>query len=113
MAKTNQNVTLYQGETKKIVFTVIDDSGELVDLTDCKATWVLASKVESDEIILTKSVDLGTITIVNNTFEIVLTKNETKDLLSSYYHEIRMIKPDLSEAVVATGSLIVNKSITK
>ena len=113
MAKINQNIDLYQGETKKLVFTVVDDSGVVVDLTGCAATWVLAKAVDSDDIILTKSTTLGTIVIVGNTFELVLSKSDTVDLLGNYYHEIRMIKVDLSEAVVATGNLIVKKSITK
>lgn len=111
MAATNQNFTLYQGDSLTAQFSVVDDEGSPVDLTGATITWRAATV--SHQTVLDKAVGRG-ITVTDaagGVCEVALAPDDTASLLGTYRHQLRVVDATGQEAVVAEGAMTVQRRI--
>lgn len=110
-AKTNQDVTVYQGEDESIQFTITDSAGAAVDLTGATVTWACNKDGPGSAAALTKTDSAG-ITIATSVLTVSLSDTDTSGLAAGgYYHEIRAVLSG-SGQVMATGTMTVLESGT-
>ncbi len=113
MAKIKQDFEIYLGEDKKLTFDITDDVDQPLDLTDSQATWVLASTLGATDVVLTKTIAGGSISIVGTTYEVIIYATDTTTLPSGkYQHELRMVDSSGSISVLATGDAVLKPSLT-
>lgn len=109
MAKTQQNATMWQGETKSLVFTI---SGTTVT-TATAIVWELSKTVSSANLV-TKTLAAGTITADSATqCTVALTASDTNSINGKHYHELRITDASSNTTVVASGYLQIEISTTK
>lgn len=108
------SITMFQGDTKVLVFTVSQGSGT-ADLTDAAIRWQLAKSV-SKEALVEKSVGSG-ITITDaagGVFEVLLEPEDTEALSAgAYYYEAEVTDGDDNVSTVATGALTLTRTLIK
>jgi hypothetical protein len=113
MASENQNFSMWQGENKTIEIAVVDENGNVVEIQEgTKAIWKLLDSVASTEAHVTKTELNGISWKVGGLIDIELTPSDTATLLGVYYHELRIIDPNLSEHVITTGKVTIKQSAT-
>lgn len=112
MSRTNQNVTMWQGEAKTLVSPIVNAAGTAVSLTGAAISWRLYD-VTTGVVLLTKttaagSVALSTTTATNDTVTVTLDPADTVSLEGAYYHEAAITGSQA--AVLYTGVLTINVS---
>ena len=110
MAATGVNATMWQGETRRLVFTLTGT----INLSAGGSTaiaWKLSATADTTAL-LSKAVGTG-ITIDSATqFTVALAPADTADLSGPYYHEARVTNSTGDQGVVAVGTLTVTASNT-
>lgn len=101
MGATSQNFSMWQGETKAIVFDVVDAAGADKNVTGGSATWVLAPSA-TDAALITKTSSSGQISLSGNNVTVMLQAVDTALLSGKYYHECR-VTLDGDVETIATG----------
>jgi hypothetical protein len=93
-----QSFDLFAGDSRALTFTVVDDSGNNVDLTGASAIWEMAPlnwKSSAASPLLTKTSAAGGITLANGSFTLKLASTDTEGLTEgSYYHEAQITLAD-------------------
>lgn len=111
MASDGEDFELYAGETKEVTITVTDADGDAVPLTGATITWGAYDRTGARTVRVTKSG--ADITISSNTFMFTLDPADTESLSPGVYaHEARVVDADDNEAVVTTGYMTVERSLT-
>lgn len=108
MAKRLQNFELYAGDSKKIIFDVLDDLGANIDLTDKTFTWVVTKHRSLIAVITKTSSPAAGIAIVDGKVEVTLSNADT-DVLDGiiYYHQAVMKDAAGNDTTVLTGYITV------
>jgi hypothetical protein len=111
--------SLYQGDTRRIHFTITRPDGTPVELTGAELRWQ-ASKLKtpgvfSSTAVLQKTEQNG-ITIddeLNGILTVVLDPEDTLNLSGNFYHELESVDGSGDVATVFTGSFEVKKALIK
>jgi hypothetical protein len=104
--------TMVAGDTKTLVVTVKDASGNTVNISGASITWK-ASRSLRKASVLSKSVNSG-ITITDGPrgqFSVSLLPADTDDLRGSYYHEAQVTASDGTISTVLRGSMKVDRAL--
>lgn len=103
----NQNATFVQGDTQYFDVSVVDGSGDAVDLTGATIEYTLTHK----ETPLTKTRDDGiTVTdAANGEFEILLSSSDTAELRAPASHHVEITDSDGDVATVLTGVVFIDE----
>lgn len=104
----NKKISMYQGENKSIVFTVIQKDGTPKILDDGNAKFVVVS---GDNLKLEKELNNG-ILISGNVVTVLIDNVDTISLLGNYYFELRAIDENEVSNVVSMGTIEIKKSFT-
>ena len=107
MTITGQNMTMYRGDTKKLVVTVTDESGAYPDISGSDFNWVVYKRTPGN-IVLSKVTPSG-ISIINplGVIEITLDPEDTENLLGLYLHECEITDTLGNISTIFTGSFTV------
>lgn len=110
MAKSDQNITMFAGDSKNLVVTVLNDSGGPIDLTGAVIKWIMyRNNVGAD---VTKSSLNGGITIsdpLSGVFTISVLSADTSDLAGSFNHAAQVTDARGFATVVMNGRVTINQ----
>lgn len=109
MTQANQNLTLYQQETRNILCEFRDENGALVDLGSATITWVARSTTGTANA-LSKTVGAGISVTGTGTFTITLSQADTASLSGTYYHEC-VVEIGADRDTIFTGTINVHPSL--
>lgn len=110
MATINQNFEMWQGEDKRITFTILDSDGLPKSLSGARIDWVLLTWETG---VVSKSTTLNNILVVDNSAQIILDSVDTKSVrCGKYKHECRITDVNNLSEVVSTGFVTINESTT-
>lgn len=110
--KMAQNFQMTAGDTKSLVITVRNSSGEPVNITGSTVKWQCARSYGKASII-SKSTTLG-ISLsdpTNGIFTVTLDPPDTEDLSGIYHHEAQVTAADGSISTVLVGTMKINKAL--
>lgn len=111
MTHNNQPVEDYQaGDDISLKVTVEDKSGNIVDLSNYTAKWVLAEQ-PGGEVYVTKDTN-GDITItdsVNGKMKIDINSSDTESLSGQKYHECEIVDDVGEVSTIFTGRFTIKK----
>jgi len=100
-------INFVAGTTYTLEFIIYDEDGNPLDISTADCTWNLAP-FGTDYSILTKTANI----ITTNSFEIILSSIDTKNLSDGKYtHQLTIIFADGVEVVPAQGILVITKRI--
>lgn len=113
MAKTNQNIEMYSGDSYDLEVTVTDENGAIVNISGASITWSLYKSVASPTLV-SKGTSTSGITItdaVNGKFTVSLVPADTQKLAGTYEHSAKLtdIRSYTSTIFVGTATIIQSK----
>lgn len=109
MTQTNQNFSMYQGETKNLVVPITDENGNNLSLTGSTITWALRQRMTSTSNLITKSTP-SQITINSNTLTVHLLPTDTASIKGAFYHECKMTDTSGNVSELFTGLATITVS---
>jgi hypothetical protein len=122
MTKTDQDLTMWQGEDIVITVPITNAAGAVVSLTNATAVrWLVFpgqnSTSNTSAAVLTKTLGSGIALVnvagTNDGIRITIDTNDTHNLANgAYYHECRVVDSANDEQVVFIGNLSLKKSRT-
>jgi len=100
-------ISFVAGTTYTLEFVIYDEDNNPVDISAADCTWNLAP-FGTDYAILTKTANV----ITTNSFEIILSSVDTKNLSDGKYtHQLTIVFESGVEVVPAQGILVITKRI--
>jgi hypothetical protein len=113
MTAVAQNVSMYQGDTKSLVFTVTDDAGAPKNITGALVRWVLQRWPTDTTPVLDKNVGAGiTLTTpLSGILTVALAPADTLTLEGDYVHELEVTDTSTNVSTVAVGSMTILRSM--
>ncbi|MGO4181210.1 hypothetical protein AB4Z17_08520 [Paenibacillus sp. TAF43_2] len=106
MAKTNQNFTMFAGDTMDIDVPVAD-----TDLTGGTIKWVMKRAVKGDFTIFRETpIGIKITDAAAGIFNIRLERADTLDLIGSFYHEAELTDLIGNVSTVMTGTITIKPS---
>ena len=111
MTETGQNISIYQGDYRKLVIPIYqEDEITLQPLTDVAyVTWVVY-KPTPGTIYLTKNLASGIALDPTGIITITINTIDTLNLLGNYSHECEIVDTNFHRITVLTGYFNVIKS---
>lgn len=114
MTATNQDFTIFRGDTKTLTYTIKDANDAIVDLTGGTAKWEAARSVNSATKDIQKSTSSG-IAIMAPTSGILVVTIDPADTASlgvgGYYHELEFTDASGRVSTVATGRMTLKEEL--
>lgn len=111
MAITKQNFEMWQGDDKRITFTITNADGTAKSLVGSTVEWILY--VSTAQQVL-KSTILSNIIIIGNKAQVILDSIDTVNIRAGQYeHECRVTDTSNITEVVSTGIVTLNNSRTR
>ena len=107
MTATNQNFTVYSGDTESVVVGVSQD-GSAASLSSASAVWIMEEEVGSGSLARLTSDDY--LSLSGSTVTIALAASHTNGLVGKYYHELEITDISSNITTVTTGIVTVKKS---
>lgn len=104
MTKVSQNLEMWQGDARTLVFGVTASDGSGQDLTGNTASWIIQDE-EDSTCILAQVAGTISASLVN----VVLAASHTSGLCGFYYHELS-ITASGSPVTAAIGTVKINRS---
>lgn len=115
MAATNQHVTMWAGESKRLEVTIKDEAGTVIDITGLRVQWALRPHPRQGTAILHyDNQNLGNVSVVNaagGVCRVTIPASATRTLEGVHYHEMKLTDADGLEHTVLTGKLTINAAI--
>jgi hypothetical protein len=117
MATSDQNVTMYSGDSRVLAFTITEANGTTpINLTGAVVAWACARKLSggfSTTPTLSKEIGAGItiIAAIAGTLEVALAPADTASLVGRYYHELQVTDAAGNVSTVATGTLTITKDL--
>ena len=108
MAINNKDISIYQGETKSLIFTITNTNGTVKDMTNGNAEFVLT---KGGVVKLKKTASNG-IAINNDKVTILFEEEDTSSKIGQFSYELRLIDLNGISVVSAIGNIIILKSNT-
>lgn len=109
MTRTNQDLTMFQQETRNILCEFRDENGALVDLGSATITWVARATTPASNV-LSKTVGAGISVTGTGAFTITLSQADTASLSGVYYHEC-VVEIGADRDTIFTGQLNIFPSV--
>jgi hypothetical protein len=114
MTKLAQDITVYEGEDREILFGVVDAAAAAVNLTGATLVWKLANAPDG-AILLTKSSGPSGGIVVTNAAgglgKVVLPGSDTATLGGGvYYHELGITDSSGNDEVAFVGNCTIKRS---
>lgn len=111
MTAVGQDFVMRQGDNKLVHITVIDEGGQVVNLTGSTVNWVMYRR-NPDNPILQKTTASGiSLTLpVSGLLTIALLPVDTQDLLGRFYHECEVTDASNNISTVTEGVVTIYKS---
>lgn len=106
------NFMMTAGDTKTLVVTTKDASGNAVNITGSSIKWQAARSMGKASV-LSKSTSSG-IQITdgaNGEFTVTLNPSDTEDLIGNYYHEAQITAADGTISTVLFGTMKINPAL--
>lgn len=106
MTRTNQDFTMWSGDSKVLEVTVTDADGDAVNLTGASIDYVM-----QDDADISKSVGDGisiTSPATGGLFEITLDPSDTTALAGDYHHECEVTDSSDNVSTVFVGTVTIN-----
>ena len=109
-----QSFAWMSGDQVQLNFTVTDNNGDAVDLTDGSGRFAMARSVaDSPDIDSDDSTATVTVTdATNGAVNVVITDENTEALSGDYYWEFKWTDSSSREAVVARGIITFEVNLT-
>jgi hypothetical protein len=104
---TLDDISFIAGSTYTLKFTILDQSGSAIDLSDAICTWSLAS-YGTDFSILTKTCNL----IAINAFEVILSAADTQGLSGKFSHQPSILFSSGLVSIPSQGIITIIKRIS-
>lgn len=114
--KLNQDVTIWQGNQKVLLFNVTNKDGTVADLSAATAiNWKVGKNPRSSgtDVLITKSLGSGiALTATPGQFSVTIAATDTQSIAGgTYYHEAEVDSPSTGPVDVATGKFIIQDSL--
>jgi len=111
MTKTGQNFSIYQGDSKEVYVTVLDENENNLDITSCTINWVMYKRYP-ENVVLTKTTASGIAITVPSSgiFRMDFSPSDTESLLGDYNHEGEITDTNLNISTIFVGTVNVYKS---
>lgn len=110
--------SMHSGDTKRLNFTLLDGTGQPLDITDAAVRWQCSryrnGKFSSTPA-LTKTVNNG-IEVTdefNGLLTVFLYPEDTEEISGEFYHELQVTDASGDIATPFVGTFVVNKSLVK
>jgi hypothetical protein len=112
MTATGQNFTMYQGDDRVLAVTVLDDSDNVVNITNTDIAWVMYKQTD-ETVVLQKTTSSGIqlTTPVSGIFEISLNPVDTENLKGHYLHEAELRDVEGRITTIMTGHVEIYRSL--
>lgn len=104
----------FQGTHKRLHFTLTDQDGAALDITDVTLSWQVSASA-AGTVLLSKTTGGGGITITDaaaGQFRVALAPADTAALAGVYYWECRLTDLSGNVSVVAWGYLTIRTALT-
>lgn len=115
MTETNQNVSMFAGDTKHLETTVTDDAGAAKTLGGATIRYAMATSPQDEAVVSKATPDDAEISIDSpseGVFTIHLDPADTEALTATtYYHEAEVTDSQGNVATVFTGSVSIRPSV--
>jgi hypothetical protein len=113
VTKLAQDITVFEGEDKSILFGVVDAAAAAVNLTGATLVWKLANAPDG-AVLVTKSSTAGEIVVTNaagGLGKVVLPGSDTATLGGGvYYHELGITDSSGNDEVAFVGNCTIKRS---
>ncbi|PEL12651.1 hypothetical protein [Bacillus sp. AFS017336] len=106
MTSLKQNFSMYAGDSKEIVVSVVDENGVALPLSGATVKWILMNNSSS----ITKNTTNG-ITLSGSDIHIKLDPADTLTLTGLYEHEIELTDSLGNVSTVTKGTVNIIKSL--
>ena len=107
MTSTNQNFTIYAGDTNNVIVGV-EQNSVAASLTGASAVWILSSDIGSGSLVRMTSDDF--LTISGSTVTIAISPSHTNSLVGKYFHELEVTDSSGNVSTTTTGVVTVKES---
>ena len=107
MVSTNQNFTIYAGDTNNVLVGIEEDD-IAASLTGASAVWILSSDIGSGSLVRITSDDF--LSISGSTVTIAISPSHTSSLAGKYYHELEVTDSSGNVSTTTTGVVTIKKS---
>lgn len=108
--------TMFAGDSKVLVVTIVDDDGAAVNITGAAIKWQAARTVSDSSALISKTTDSpGGVAITDGAdgeFEVTLDEADTDDLDGLYYHEAEITMSG-DTSTVLTGYMVVEQTLIR
>lgn len=114
-----QNITLYRGDSKEIIVSMVDGSGSPIDFAGAEdIIYILAKNPSADipaDVVKKKSE--GTVAVAGEGgFKVNLRHDDTKDLIGKYMIECRLVNGEVNTTIIRgvmefIESMIISKNL--
>lgn len=108
MTATGQDVTMWAGDTKALVFTITDGAGVAINLSGSTVHWIMQHSLTDSVALLEKHVGSG-ITLTDaeaGILTVTLAAKDTEGLAGgNYYHELEITDSSGDISTVAIGTI--------
>jgi hypothetical protein len=116
VAKTNQNFTMYRGESQIIFIEVDTSSGGSFDPAGSTFQWWVArspySIANDDGVLIKKSTTVGNIDLVTKGVNVTIDAADTVNMQPNiYYHELKILLPGGGVSVATVGNMILRPAL--
>lgn len=112
MTAKGQNFEMFQGDTKRLRVSVVDDDNVAFPLTNCAINYVIF-KQTSKQVVITKTTGGGGITVEDESggiIVILLEPEDTENLLGSFSHEGELTDGTGTISTIFVGSVKILNS---
>lgn len=111
MTATDQDVRIVSGDTVRLPVSVMDDSGNALNIAGASIEWVLAKHAGADPVI-TKSTADGSVALTDaegGEFQVTVAPEDTADYAGTWYHEIELTDTDGNVSTILSGTFEIRE----
>lgn len=114
MAALKQDFSIFQGDDDvPVQFTITDDTGAVIDVTNAQFTWVMArTQGAAPAVTKTTADDVNLSDPTNGKIQVIMRKQDTDGRSGPWYHELSMVLAG-ETVTIASGTVTINKSSIK
>lgn len=115
MTVTDQDFSMYAGDSRTLTIAVVDGDGAAVNLTGASIEWGLWSDADATTLLISKSTSSG-ITILTQSgdtlgkFRVTLAPADTSGLQGDYRHEAEVTDGAGNISTTTTGKATISAS---
>lgn len=111
MTKINQDITMWQGDTKVITCTTYNATGGITNLTGGTIEYKLYETDYTVQVTKTTSSGIVITDAANGVFQVTLSPSDTLTLLGTYLHEAELTDANSAVSTLFIGDVTIKKSV--